>query len=167
MIEFVAGQSRAMPHFALQLATAAFLALGVLPSTAAADTPVNAELSSLVVVVAGFPDDEGMARIALMLGKQEYESEDEGPHRASLSISGGRVEWKLSDLRHGEYAIQVFHDANANEELDSSWMGAPKEHYGFSNNPPRRLGPAKWKDAKFTIDTPEVEKTIHLMAPPF
>lgn len=52
----------------------------------------------------------------------------------------------------GSYGVKLFHDVNGNNRLDSNAMGIPREPYAFSNNARGNFGPAKFKDAAFTID---------------
>jgi uncharacterized protein (DUF2141 family) len=54
-------------------------------------------------------------------------------------------------LPPGIYGARVLHDLNGNGEMDSNFVGMPKEPWAFSNNATGRLGPAKWQDAKFEI----------------
>ena len=54
-------------------------------------------------------------------------------------------------LPAGTYAVQVMHDANGNDKLDTNFMGIPVEGYGFSNNP-TGLRKATFDEARFTID---------------
>ena len=49
----------------------------------------------------------------------------------------------------GEYAIQAFHDENANGEVDRAMLGIPREGVGFSRDARIGLGPPKWRDAYF------------------
>jgi uncharacterized protein (DUF2141 family) len=49
----------------------------------------------------------------------------------------------------GEYAVQAFHDENANGEVDRALFGIPREGVGFSRNARIRLSPPKWQDAYF------------------
>jgi uncharacterized protein (DUF2141 family) len=43
------------------------------------------------------------------------------------------------------------HDRNGNGELDTNFVGIPKEPWAFSNNASGVLGPAKWQQAKFEL----------------
>lgn len=40
----------------------------------------------------------------------------------------------LNELSPGKYSFKYFHDMNNNKKLDTYWIGAPKEGFGFSNN---------------------------------
>ena len=55
-------------------------------------------------------------------------------------------------LPSGTYGVQAMHDLNDNGELDTGFMGIPKEPWGFSNNAKGRFGPPKWQDLVFTLE---------------
>lgn len=56
----------------------------------------------------------------------------------------------INDLAEGSYAISVFHDLNGNGELDTNFIGFPKEPYGFSA-PMGKFGPPSFEDAAISI----------------
>ncbi|MDY2588115.1 DUF2141 domain-containing protein [Winogradskyella aquimaris] len=57
-------------------------------------------------------------------------------------------------LPKGTYAVSTFHDENDNGKLDTNFIGIPKEDYGCSNGAKGIImGPPKWKDAKFELQT--------------
>ena len=51
---------------------------------------------------------------------------------------------------HG-YAIRYFHDENNNDELDTNFIGIPKEGFGFSNDAFGKFGPKKFKEWLFEV----------------
>ena len=65
-------------------------------------------------------------------------------------------------LPFGKYAITIFHDVNDNEELDTNFIGIPKEPYGFSNNPKSSFGPPGFDDAVFEFEKDGYEIEIIL-----
>lgn len=54
----------------------------------------------------------------------------------------------IENLKQGKYSFRYFHDENENENLDTNWLGIPKEGFGFSNN------------AEVFFSPPLFEKTI-------
>lgn len=58
----------------------------------------------------------------------------------------------LEGLETGQYAFRYFHDENENDKLDTSWLGIPKEGYGFSNSRKGRFGPPKFKHTVFAVN---------------
>jgi len=69
----------------------------------------------------------------------------------------------FADLPAGVYAVSVFHDENMNEKLDKNFMGVPKEGYGASNNPKKKMGPPNFEETKFQLGGTEQSVEIKLM----
>ena len=67
----------------------------------------------------------------------------EAPARAGITVV------TVPNVPAGEYAVQAFHDENANGEVDRAMLGIPREGVGFSRNARIGLGPPKWRDAYF------------------
>ena len=51
----------------------------------------------------------------------------------------------------GEFAIAVYHDANANGRFDKTGLGLPAEPWGISNNPKVRFRAPTAAEAKFDV----------------
>ena len=60
---------------------------------------------------------------------------------------------RFDGLKAGAYALAVFHDKNDNGELDTNFLGIPKEGYGWSNNPKPTFRAARYDECMFTIAT--------------
>jgi uncharacterized protein (DUF2141 family) len=60
----------------------------------------------------------------------------------------------------GEYALSVFYDVNANGELDTSFIGMPKEPIALSNDARAKFGPPRYSDAKFQLSLEPVIQRI-------
>ena len=82
---------------------------------------------------AGFPDCKG----------REVRS-------ATLPIANGEAHVRFADLAPGAYGVSVFHDANANGKLDT-FLGIPREGYGFSRNPPFRPRAPRFDEVEIMI----------------
>jgi uncharacterized protein (DUF2141 family) len=65
----------------------------------------------------------------------------------------------------GRYALVMFHDANADGDLNLGAFG-PKEGYGFSNNVRPFIAPPPLSSALFSVSGPETAVTIRLHYPP-
>ena len=57
----------------------------------------------------------------------------------------------VNELKDGQYAIRYFHDENSNAELDTNWIGIPKEGYGFSNDAYGNFGPKDFTEWLFNV----------------
>ena len=57
----------------------------------------------------------------------------------------------VNNLKDGKYAIRYFHDENSNAELDTNWIGIPKEGYGFSRDAYGNFGPKDFTEWLFNV----------------
>ena len=62
----------------------------------------------------------------------------------------------------GQYGISAFQDVNNNEKLDTSFIGLPKEPYGFSQNARGKFGPPGFKEIAFEIGSEPETVEINL-----
>jgi uncharacterized protein (DUF2141 family) len=117
--------------------------IGIL--TAAASVLSYAQ--TMTVVVKNVKSDAGTVRLAV------YNSEDQFMKSEVAAIEvkavNGQAVAVFKNLATGTYAISVMHDANDNKELDSNFMGVPKEGFGFSNDAMGMFGPPDFKKASF------------------
>ena len=95
----------------------------------------NTAEGDLTVVIKGAESDQGKVLIALSTNAADFKSKDNAFKVGSVSISEGKAKHIFKNISTGEYAIKVFHDENSNGELDTNFLGIPREKYGFSNNP--------------------------------
>ena len=66
------------------------------------------------------------------------------------------------DIPPGTYALAVIHDENMDGKLDTNWLGAPKEGYGFSNDAKAFLSAPSFSAATFQYDGGTLDLTIPL-----
>ena len=66
------------------------------------------------------------------------------------------------ELPFGDYGISVFHDIDADGELDTNLIGIPKEPTGFSNNAKGKFGPPKYEQVKFSFTESDQKLSIRL-----
>jgi uncharacterized protein (DUF2141 family) len=101
----------------------------------------------LKVVVKNVKGGEGMVRLAL------YNSEDQHMKKEFKALEvkskNGEAVVVFNDVPPGIYSVSVMHDSNDNKELDSNFIGIPKEGFGFSNDAMGTLGPPGFKKASF------------------
>jgi uncharacterized protein (DUF2141 family) len=127
------------------------LASGIAVARDADGSPAGSGTIHLQIV--GLENAEGVVVVALFDSEEHFEAPDDPVRRASLAISDHRAEVSWHSLAFGEYAIRSFHDENGNGELDTNWVGIPKEAFGFSNDAMGRFGPPGYDDAKFLFDS--------------
>jgi uncharacterized protein (DUF2141 family) len=113
---------------------------------------------TLEVTVDGIRETRGTIWIGL------FTSETDFPHKATegkiVEIRGNSVHVVFTNLRVGDYALSVFHDANQNGKLDKNSLGIPKEGFGFGNNAMGTFGPPSFNKAKVVIDNGGIAKQV-------
>jgi uncharacterized protein (DUF2141 family) len=138
--------------------TCLYLLLGVASQLALAD-----ELTGIVTVeISGLQDAQGNVYIAV------YDSDDtwlgdEVVLRKKVAIAdaldGELVRTELQ-LPLGEYALSVFYDRDDDGELDTNFIGIPKEPVALSNNATASFGPPSYEDAVFVLGAQPIIQSI-------
>lgn len=104
---------------------------------------------SIEVTVKNIKDPKGTIRVGLFNNEKDFlEKAIDGK---IVKAAGTEVTVLFENLKAGDYAVSVIHDENENGELDSNFMGVPKEGYGFSNNAMGMLGPPSFDDAVIAV----------------
>lgn len=105
--------------------------------------------NSIEVEIVNFSSNTGVAMVGLYNSADTFMEKD---YKGEIAkINNRRVSVTFTDIPDGTYAISVFHDENEDGELNTNFLGIPKEDYGASNDAPARFGPPKWRDAKFEV----------------
>jgi uncharacterized protein (DUF2141 family) len=148
----------------------AALSVGLFLTVASAlPGPLEAQTTgtaTLTVHVTGARNAKGKIRVALFRdGKGFPNDASQAVHTQTADIDPQALSAQVvfADLHTGVYAVSVFHDENMNEKLDKNFMGMPKEGYGASNNPKKKMGPANFDEAKFQLGGTEQLVEIKLM----
>ena len=96
--------------------------------------------------------NQGTVRVALFANEQAFKSS--APRiQKEVPAHIDEVWLTFENLPPGRYGISAFHDVNGNEKLDTSFLGLPKEPYGFSQNARGRFGPPNFSDISFDVDS--------------
>jgi len=123
------------------------LARGLILAQAAVAAASSAN-APLAIEVGNVRNDRGVVRVSVC-PKARFLA-DSCPYEASAPAHTGTTRVVVAALPPGDYAVQAFHDENANNEIDRGLFGIPKEGVGFSRDARITLGPPKWRDAAFT-----------------
>lgn len=152
------------------------LSMPALASTRAQDAPnrparsgvplpsaVISDGGDIQVEINGVKGNSGSVVILLYTSSAGFPTKTSKAKRAYMAtVSGGKARRTISGLAPGTYALSVYHDANGNGELDTNWIGMPKEGVGASNNAKGTMGPPKFKDAKFSLGSAGITQSIKL-----
>ena len=120
---------------------------------------------TIKVEVEGVQSGQGQVRIALEKNAKDFDSGSfDTPKYLSRveEAKGDTVSVTFPAVPYGTYAIKAFQDLDGDGKLKTGFMGSPEEPWGFSNDATGFMGPADFSDAKFDLNAPELELTIHL-----
>ena len=120
---------------------------------------------TIKVVIEDVLDGQGQVRVALEKSAKDFDSGSfDTPKYLSRveDAKGESVSVTFPAVPYGTYAIKAFQDLDGDGKLKTGFMGAPEEPWGFSNDATGFMGPADFSDAKFELNAPELELTIHL-----
>ncbi len=106
----------------------------------------------LSVTIRNIYPAEGELYIAIYDDPSSYLNPDAALQRRVLKVEADTLQLRFSNMQPGTYAIAVFQDLNGNGLLDERGKGIPLEPFGFSNDARGKLGPAKYKNASFTMN---------------
>lgn len=124
----------------------------------------NKTESELILDVVDIPCVQGKISI-LVFNKEEGfpEKKENAVLQTTVEVVAKTMKINLGKLPHGNYAIAIIHDKNANQELDKNLIGLPKEAFGFSNTFQLTFGPPSFFDATIQLNSENNSTTIKLI----
>lgn len=117
-----------------------FLTLLILPFF------LSAQTATLEVEVLDVSSSEGDVLVALYKEEETFLKFEHVYRTEGVPAREGMTRVTIADLPLGQYALAIFHDENGNEELDTNFIGIPKEPLGFSNAKLKTFGPPGFKE---------------------
>lgn len=114
------------------------------------------QTGTVYVTVMGVKSAKGRVHVELC---RESEFLKDCPTFAVAPARAGQTLVAVPNVPPGRWAAQGYHDANANERVDTGLFGIPKEGVGFSNDAPIGLGPPRFARAAFDVE-PGAPKAI-------
>lgn len=116
----------------------AFIAMPSRAQEAVPETAAAAECR-IVAQITGMPSPSGQVRILVLSPTSDFSLQSpQVVARSAADADAAILDIALGALPGGDYALLVWHDANGNGELDTNFIGIPKEAVGASNNPAAR-----------------------------
>ncbi len=122
-----------------------------------------ANKSELQIKVTGFKDNGGKCVIMLFKAEPGFPKE---PKKAvqvfPVLIQSKSCELTIPNLDTGTWAVSVFHDSNENGEVDTNFMGIPKEGIGVSKNVIPAMRAPRFDECQFQLTEPKMELLIQI-----
>jgi uncharacterized protein (DUF2141 family) len=117
---------------------------------------------TLTVRIVGARNTNGVVRVALFHNREGFPGDASKAFRtqpAKIDPQTLTAQVVFTQIPEGGYAVMVFHDENQNGKLDKKVVGIPKEGYGASNNPPKKLRAPNFDEARLALSS---DKTVEV-----
>jgi uncharacterized protein (DUF2141 family) len=138
-----------MLKWVMVLGTATVMSFITMPSNAA----------NLTVTVEQVRNSKGEIRFSIFNVPSQFPQGNELDSK-DVPAQLGFVTVQFYNLVLGAYAIAIHHDENSDGEMNTNFIGLPKEGYGFSNNAKVNFAAPAFEAAAFNLDVGD--KSIRL-----
>ena len=138
--------------------------IGRAPSSAPAPStvPSTQPLAKLTVEVIDMRNHKGHLIFGVFAQKDGFPSDSSKSVNWQVkSIDADKVVFTC-ELPPGRYGASILHDENANNKMDTNFLGIPKEGYGVTNNPKPKRRSATFAESLFTLPPEGATMTISL-----
>ena len=121
---------------------------------------------SLEIKITNIENGSGTIYIAVLDSPDDWlktDSESKPFREATQTVSSTEdLLVSIEGLPPGKYAISLFHDLDGGAEMDTNFVGFPKEPFGFSA-PMGKFGPPKFDEAaiEFSGENTSVEISLN------
>lgn len=108
--------------------------------------------NKLSVDVTGVKSDKGSVLVAVYDSSDSFLDSNKMFSGGSSKAQLGSTWVIIDNLPDGEYALAIFHDEDGDDELDTNWIGIPKEPICFSIGKMKTFGPPKYHECAFKVE---------------
>jgi uncharacterized protein (DUF2141 family) len=102
------------------------------------------------IVIVGARNAHGTIRACITRNPAHFPDCSRDPATFSRTVKASAATSEFSEMPSGDYAVAVFHDENDNGKLDT-FLGIPKEGFGFSRNPKNIFGAPRFEQVDIRI----------------
>ncbi len=120
------------------------------------------EMGRLIIKINNVSKDKGIIWIGLYDSADTYLIKEKSILKKIDVSKKGYHEMVIDSLPYGTYAMALFHDVNANGEMDRNLLGIPSEPYAFSKKPKSKWRLPKFDEVKFDFsqDVQEIDTKL-------
>ena len=111
--------------------------------------------------VQGLRNERGTLHLCATRNRAHFPDCRGDPSAYRQSVAASSRQMRLSGMVPGHYAISLFHDQNSNAKLDT-FLGVPREGFGFSRNPVIRFGAPKFDSVDIELPPGFTRTTVRM-----
>src|SRR3954471_22374929 len=105
--------------------------------------------NSISAPIQGLRNNNGQVRCGLFNSAATFRQPGKELMGVAVPIANQQATCVFNNVPPGTYAIAAFHAENNETQLQTNFLGIPKEGYGFSRNPSTTFGPPGFADASY------------------
>jgi uncharacterized protein (DUF2141 family) len=107
--------------------------------------------STISVRIEGLRSNQGTVFVSLFNNKKAFEDNKNAVVSGQARPVDGSCVVLFENILPGRYALNFIHDENDNKKLDTSFIGIPKEGFGYSKDAMGRFGPPGFDAAALVV----------------
>ena len=121
-----------------------------------------ASAARIVVTIDGMHSSQGNVFVGLYASPNKFLNGNQCDAQRRVRASTGPITVVFDNLRPGTYAVGAFHDENANDHLDTNFLGLPTEGYALSNGVRAVMAKPTFQQAAFTVGNGDKPVALHI-----
>ena len=111
---------------------------------------------TLTVIVKGLRNNHGQIMASLNKGPEDFPDGNYYVQNYYPDFNSPTQKLVIKNLPYGDYAFSLLHDENKSGDMDSNWLGMPKEGFAFSGSYHVVFRAPKYEEANFIINSAEL-----------
>jgi uncharacterized protein (DUF2141 family) len=117
---------------------------------------INAQTGTVIFKVSGIKAEKGGEISAGIFEKANFPKVGQQLKGTEKAVNSDYLEITLEEIPVGVYGAVAFQDINKDKDLETNFIGFPKEPIGFANGAAIRFGPPAFEDASIQVKENEV-----------
>src|SRR5437773_10601277 len=121
-----------------------------------------ASAARIIVTIDGLKTAQGNVFVGLYASPAKFLQGNQADAQRRVRASTGPVTVAFDNLPPGTYAVGAFHDENANDHLDTNFLGLPTEGYALSNGVRAVFSKPNFYEAAFSVGAVDKPVALHI-----
>lgn len=121
----------------------------------------NAPDTELTLTIERMRNERGMLHLCLTQDARYFPDCADDSQAISRSVPASTRSVVFDGLSPGSYAVSILHDENRNDRMDS-FLGVPREGFGFSGNAAPLFGPPNFEKAAIELEAGSVQHVVRM-----
>ena len=122
----------------------------------------QASAARIIVTIDGLKSAQGNIFVGLYASPAKFLQGNQADAQKRVRASAGPITVTFDNLQPGTYAVGAFHDENANDHLDTNFLGLPTEGYALSNGVRPVMSKPTFQQAAFTVSNGDKPVALHI-----